>query len=165
MQQLMGHVKDNDLLESYQSTYNSETALVRVVNDVLNVSDHSDVSLVSISLFGTYLPHWIPLTIRMVFINILGFGARHRLFSIILHPSRSYWKCLVYPYYLFCFPEVHIGVLLRACGHLYHLYADDYIVQCRWFCWRYWVGLNEKWVAEWLQRWRPSWERAGSISD
>jgi hypothetical protein len=145
--QLFNHMATNDLLETFQSAYkhqhSTETALLRVVNDILRAIDSKEaVFLVLLDLSAAFdtLDHDLLLTLLKETIGIDGNVLKwftsyltNRSQQITIDSIKSAIHLLLYGVpqgsvlgpILFCIYILHIGNIVRRHGFQFHIYADD----------------------------------------
>ena len=145
--QFTNHLKDNNLLEDFQSAYkqfhSTETALLRVSNDILRSIDNKQcvaLTLLDLSAAFDTIDHNILLKILK---NNLGIRdtALHWFKSYLMNRTQcvsidnAQSEPLDLPYgvpqgsvlgpLLFCAYTTHLGNIINRHNLQYHIYADD----------------------------------------
>ena len=146
LKQFLQHLESRSLLEPFQSAYrkchSTETALLRVVNDLLQASDSGHVSILSLldlsAAFDT-IDHNILIkrlnttfgcsgTVLDWFTSYLSFRTQSVLVGHTSTPSAL--KCgvpqgSVLGHLLFTLYTQSLGTVICQSGHSYHFFADD----------------------------------------
>jgi len=144
---LYKHMNINDLMEIFQSAYkelhSTETALVRVHNDILMALDGKEsVFLVLLDLSAAFdtLDHQHLTTFLQELIGIDGTALKwfisyltNRTQRVTINGIKSALHYLLFGVpqgsvlgpILFCIYIMHIGKIIRKHGFSFHIYADD----------------------------------------
>ena len=152
MKQLSDHMRLNDLSETYQSAYrpghSTETALLRVSNDILQAIDSGKaVCLVLLDLSAAFdtIDHQTLLTLMHDNLGIRGTVLKwfssylsHRLQLVKLNGTKSKPAELHYGVpqgsvlgpFLFCVYMLPLSCIIREHGMDLHVYADDTQLYC-----------------------------------
>ena len=146
LQQLLDHLESNNLLEPFQSAYRkghcTETALLRVVNDLLEAADKGHVAILSLldlsAAFDT-LDHSI-MNRRLrecgcggTVLSWLNSYLKDRTQQVIINKTTSEKKTLLYGVpqgsvlgpVLFTIYTSPLGKLLKQSSSNHHFFADD----------------------------------------
>lgn len=146
VQQLSNHLEKNGLLEDFQSAYkarhSTETALLRVQEDVLKAIDNGDIvclALLDLSAAFDTVDHDIMIE-RFSRMKITGVALswiqsylEGRYQQVLVGSEMSHRKCLEFGVpqgsvmgpYIFTWYTLPLGRLIRSFGLNYHLFADD----------------------------------------
>jgi hypothetical protein len=147
LEQLLQHLESNDLLEPFQSAYrkyhSTETALVRVVNDLLQACDRGQVAILSLldlsaafdtidhdilcnRLHNTFgcsdkVLEWFRsyLTDRTQSVNVLNAKSNPSLLKYGV-PQGSVLGPVLFTMYM-----KPLSNVFKSSSHLYHFFADD----------------------------------------
>lgn len=149
---LLDHMKENDLLDEFQSAYraahSTETALLRVHNDIMrSVDTGMGVLLILLDLSAAFdtVDHDYLVSFLQKYVGLNGSALNlfqsylsGRTQQVMINDILSELTTLVYGVpqgsvlgpLLFCIYTLPVGTILRHHGLHYHIYADDTQVYC-----------------------------------
>ena len=150
--QLLQHMKENNLLDKMQSAYKSghstETALLRVHNDIMMAVDkgkHVFLVLLDLSAAFDTVDHEILLVFLKEHVGLSGSVLRmfesylqgrsqcisiNNILSTLSHLVFGVPQGSVLRPIIFCTYTLPLGAILRSHKMLYHIYADDTQLYC-----------------------------------
>jgi len=147
LKQLLHHLETHSLLEPFQSAYrkshSTETALIRVVNDLLKSADRGQVSILSLldlsAAFDTIDHAILCERLRSAFgctgtvLDWFSSYLTDRTQSVVVHDVKSSPSPLKYGVpqgsvlgpVLFTMYMQPLSSVIKSSGHYYHFFADD----------------------------------------